>query len=149
MLVGATSWVDISACLGSREVETINRLLPLLLRVSRLSGESELIRDHACCTLNHICNFLGVRNEDAMACTWDLCRVAVGSLGIEPFEFRVDRSVRSGDNHPTWFVSPCGPSDDPLEIHSCIEYLGARHESRQVFNAAVNFQGVITRAAWR
>src|SRR6267154_3063528 len=53
----------------------------------------------------------------------------MSSLGIEPFEVGIDRSIRPCDDHPTGFFSPCRRGDDCLEIVSGVGYLRARHES--------------------
>src|SRR5258708_5914672 len=56
----------------------------------------------------------------------------MSSRGIKPFEVRVDRSIRPGDDHRTRFFSPCRPGNDRLEIHSFVEYLGVGHKGGQL-----------------
>src|ERR1700738_4691588 len=69
-------------------------------------GESELFRGCKRCTLNYICNFLGMRYVDRMARACDFDHVAMSSLGVPPFKVSVDGSVFFRYNHPTWFASP-------------------------------------------
>src|SRR3981081_2188477 len=53
----------------------------------------------------------------------------MSSLGVKPFEVGVDRSIRSGDDHPTRFFCPCRRGDDCLEIVRGVGSLRSRHES--------------------
>ena len=63
----------------------------------------------------------------AGACDFD--RVALGSLGIPPFEVGVDGSVFRRYQHPARFASPRSRGDDCFEIVSEVEDLRSRHES--------------------
>jgi len=58
-------------------------------------AESELLRDRTGCTLNYICDFLGMRDVDRVARARDFGLVAVGSRGIPAFEFGVDGAIAS------------------------------------------------------
>src|SRR5580704_19091792 len=92
------------------------------------ASESELFRDRTCGTLNHICNFLWMRDVDGVtrACHFD--RLAVGPVGIPTFQIRVDGSIVPRHHHPARFRSPGCRSDRRREIVCKIEHLRARHE---------------------
>jgi len=65
------------------------------LRVWGPLAESELLRDRTCCTLNYICDFLGMRDVDCVAGACDFDRVALGPLAIPTFQVRADGSIAS------------------------------------------------------
>src|ERR1700722_13466639 len=60
---------------------------------------------------DHSCNLLRVGYVDTVTSTCDFHLVAVGSCGIPPFEVRVDGSVCSRHQHPTWLRAPRGTGD--------------------------------------
>jgi hypothetical protein len=60
-----------------------------------LLGECELLRDSTCCTLNYICDFLGMRDVDRVAGACNFDHVALGPLAIPPFQLRADGSIAS------------------------------------------------------
>ena len=76
-----------------------------------LLAESELLRDRTCCTLNYICNLLGMGDVDRVAGACDFDRVALGPLGIPTFQIGVNGSVGSRHQHPAWFGSPGSGGD--------------------------------------
>jgi len=56
--------------------------------------------------------FFGLGHVNRVAGVCDFDRVAVGSLGIPPFEVGVDGSVSSRCQHPDWFASTRSRGDD-------------------------------------
>src|SRR5271156_4234721 len=66
--------------------------------------------------LDYLCNFFGMRDEDAVAGARNFGRLALGPLGVPAFQVRVDGSIASGHHHPTGFGSPRSGGDGPRKI---------------------------------
>src|SRR6266513_3542197 len=75
------------------------------------------------------CDFVRPRDVNSVTGARDFDLMALGSLGIPPFEVRVDGSVFCRYQHPTRFASPRRCRDYSFEILSCIEHLRSRHAS--------------------
>ena len=62
------------------------------------------------------CDFLWMRNVNAVTSTGDFDLVAVGPCGLPTFEVGVNGSIVSGYQHPARFAFPLSGGDDGFEI---------------------------------